>query len=496
MSQPATQLVKPPGGEVVPHRRGRAYGAFPDAMARGTLSRQLVLRTTLLVAIVAIVLSAITSLGIYQIQMQQLDQRLISSAGRTQPTSTGRGDPFGFGGIGVRIYSKGTTGAYETAGTGDLSDEALAQLAALPDITAPATVHIKDLGAYRVVVHTDSNSGVKVTSVFGLPLTEVVNTMTRQLIMAALLTLASILLAFFAVRSVVVRSLRPLNRLAATAQAVSNLELDRGEVTVPRVAAEDANPTSEVGRVGQAFNHMLDNVEGALAVRQQSETKLRQFVADASHELRNPLASIRGYSELTRRSRDELPEPTQHALSRIESESDRMSTLVEDLLLLARLDSGPNLDITRTDLTEIIVNAVSDAQVAGRDHLWRLSLPDEPVEAMADSHRLHQVVVNLLANARTHTPAGTEVTTSLSREGQWAVVSIHDNGPGIAPEVLPTVFERFTRAEASRYRKSGEKSTGLGLAIVQAVVGAHGGMASVASVPGDTTFTVRIPLAD
>mgnify|MGYP003376077527 FL=1 len=190
------------------------------------------------------------------------------------------------------------------------------------------------------------------------------------------------------------------------------------------------------------------------------------------------------------------PEPTQHALSRIESESDRMSTLVEDLLLLARLDSGPNLDITRTDLTEIIVNAVSDAQVAGRDHLWRLSLPDEPVEAMADSHRLHQVVVNLLANARTHTPAGTEVTTSLSREGQWAVVSIHDNGPGIAPEVLPTVFERFTRAEASRYRKSGEKSTGLGLAIVQAVVGAHGGMASVASVPGDTTFTVRIPLAD
>ena len=195
-----------------------------------------------------------------------------------------------------------------------------------------------------------------------------------------------------------------------TAQQVSQLPLDRGEVALAvRVPPADTNPESEVGRVGLALNHMLNNVEEALAARQASETKVRQFVADASHELRNPLAAIRGYAELTRRSGEEIPPDAAYAMSRVESEADRMSSLVEDLLLLARLDAGPALDIQPTDLNELLINAVSDARAAGPDHSWSLSLPRAAGHRRADPYRLHQVVANLLANARTHTPPGTQV---------------------------------------------------------------------------------------
>ena len=208
--------------------------------------------------------------------------------------------------------------------------------------------------------------------------------------------------------------------MAATAQQVSQLPLDRGEVALAvRVSPADADPASEVGRVGQAFNHMLNNVEEALAARQASETKVRQFVADASHELRNPLAAIRGYAELTRRRREELPTDAAYAMSRVESEADRMSHLVEDLLLLARLDSGPDLDIQPIDLTEVVVNAVNDARVAGPEpHLAAGRAASDPVIALADRHRLHQVVTNLLANARTHTPPGTLVEAGISGRGR------------------------------------------------------------------------------
>ena len=171
-----------------------------------------------------------------------------------------------------------------------------------------------------------------------------------------------------------------------------------------------------------------------------------------------------------------------------------MSALVEDLLLLARLDAGPNLALTPTPLNEIVANAVSDAQVAGPDHEWTLSLPEADVVAIGDPFRLLQVISNLLANARVHTPAGTEVQTSLSAEGPYAVVRVSDNGPGIPEGIRDKVFERFTRADASRVR-SGGQSTGLGLAIVSAVVGAHRGSASVESSANGTTFTVRVPLA-
>jgi two-component system OmpR family sensor kinase len=320
--------------------------------------------------------------------------------------------------------------------------------------------------------------------------------LTRQLMMAAVLTLGSIALAAFGARQVVENSLRPLRRLATTASTVSSLPLASGEGNLPvRVSERDADPRSEVGQVGVAFNQMLDHVEAALDARHRSETKVRQFIADASHELRNPLAAIRGYTELTRREQDQLPTDTAHALGRIDSESDRMSVLVEDLLLLARLDAEPTLALQATDVTQIVLNAVNDARVAGTDHRWGLDLPDEALTAQADPFRLHQVVANLLANARVHTPSGTKVVTSLRREGDQVVIRVTDDGPGVPSEIRDTVFERFTRAEASRVRHQGGSSTGLGLAIVAAVIGAHGGSVALESTPGSTTFVVRLPAA-
>jgi two-component system OmpR family sensor kinase len=219
---------------------------------------------------------------------------------------------------------------------------------------------------------------------------------------------------------------------------------------------------------------------------------VRQFVADASHELRTPLASIRGYSELTRRGGHDLPPDVVRSLARIESESIRMTSLVEDLLLLARLDAGRELVIGEVDLVALVVDAVSDAHAAAPDHEWRLGTPDSPVIVTGDVGRLHQVIANLLANARTHTPSGTRVSTTLAVDSEFAVITVGDDGPGISRGLLPVLFERFARGDGSRSRTTG--STGLGLAIVVAVVEAHAGTVGVESKPGDTRFVVRIPL--
>lgn len=243
---------------------------------------------------------------------------------------------------------------------------------------------------------------------------------------------------------------------------------------------------------------MLGHVGSALDARQRSETRVRRFVPDASHELRTPLASIRGYAELTRRGREDPGPDTRHALGRIESEAQRMTGMVEDLLLLARLDAGRPLSYESTDLSPLVVDAVSDARAADRTEParhWRLDLPDAPATVHADPTRIHQVMVNLLANARTHTPPGTTVTARVltAPTDPWVTLEVQDNGPGIPPDLLPHIFERFTRGDASRSRHAG--STGLGLAIVQAVVTAHGGAVEVRSVPGGTVFAVRLPAA-
>jgi two-component system OmpR family sensor kinase len=254
----------------------------------------------------------------------------------------------------------------------------------------------------------------------------------------------------------------------------------------------DADPRTEVGQLGAAFNRMLGHVESALARRHASEARLRSFAADASHELRTPLAAIRGYAELAQRYQGTLPPEVEHALSRVASESARMSELVEDLLLLARLDAGRPLQSLPVDLSRLAIDATSDARVAAPGHRWQLELPDGPVQVRGDEQRLHQVLANLLSNARTHTPAGTTVTVALRSTDGTAELTVTDDGPGIPPKLRPDIFERFVRGDSSRSRAVG--STGLGLSIVAAVIAAHHGTVAVGSEPGQTRFTITLPL--
>lgn len=291
---------------------------------------------------------------------------------------------------------------------------------------------------------------------------------------------------------IVRRNLEPLRRVAGTATKVSRMPLDSGQVALAeRVSPADTDTRTEVGQVGAAFNEMLDHVDNALNSRHQSEQRVRQFVADASHELRTPLASIKGYAELSKREPEAVPSSVTHAMLRIESEANRMSSLVEDLLLLARLDAGRPLVDDTVDLSMLVINAVSDAHAAAPDHRWELDLPPEPVETRGDPARLYQIVANLLGNARTHTPRSTAVTTSVRNDGDWVRIEVHDNGPGVPIALQGNVFERFARGDDARNRAGG--STGLGLSIVSAVVKAHGGRVELVSTPGDTTFSLLLP---
>ncbi|MGR6971453.1 HAMP domain-containing sensor histidine kinase [Streptomyces cynarae] len=370
----------------------------------------------------------------------------------------------------------------------ELSQAQTSALGLVPRDGKVHTVTLPGLGDYRAKYVTGAHGNFYVA----LPTSAVTNTIDTLIIVEVSVTAAGLVAAGIAGSVLVGIALRPLRKVAATATRVSELPLHTGEVTLnERVPESETDPHTEVGQVGAALNRMLDHVHGALHARQQSEMRVRQFVADASHELRTPLASIRGYAELTRRGREEQGPDTRHALGRIESEAGRMTLLVEDLLLLARLDAGRPLQFEQTDLVPLVVDTISDARAAGPDHNWRLELPDEPALVSADAARLQQVLVNLLANARTHTPPGTTVTARVQRRGPWLCVDVQDDGQGIPPDLLPHVFERFARGDSARSRATG--STGLGLAIVQAVATAHGGAVTVDSVPGHTVFTVHLP---
>ena len=379
----------------------------------------------------------------------------------------------------------------------------------------PVTVHLHHLGSYRVVATRDEASGS--TVITGLSLEGDKGLIRTQLLIELAVALVGALVVALAGRTMVRSSLAPLERVARTAQRVASQPLERGEVSIEdRVEKADLDSSAEVGQVGGALNTLLGHVESALGARQRSETQVRQFVADASHELRTPLASIRGYTELIRRegADADLPEEATYARERVHSESVRMTALVEDLLLLARLDAGRELRREEVDLVGLLVDTVADARAAGPDHDWQLDLavleppadatPEEaedflpePPLVIGDEARLRQVVVNLLANARVHTPAGSHVTTTLAREGDTLIVRIHDDGPGIAPDVRDRLFERFARGDSSRERRTG--STGLGMSIALAIVQSHGGSIDVDSstAPEDhgTTFSVRLPAA-
>lgn len=381
-----------------------------------------------------------------------------------------------------------------------ISDAAAQQLARIP-LDEPTAVDLDGLGDYRVLAMRAHGPGQSIVT--GLPTSEVDDTLLTVTVIFAVVgataLVAGTVLGIVTIR----RQLDPLARVSATARQVADLELDRGEVRLPTpiVKVDPAAAHTEVGQLGLALNRMLDRIASALSARHASETRVRQFVADASHELRTPLAAIRGYTELAQRKRADVPDDVAHAMSRVESETGRMTQLVEDMLLLARLDTGRPLEREPVDLSRLVVDAVSDAHIAGGEHNWSLDLPDEPVVVVGDEARIHQVVGNLLANARTHTPPGTSVTTSLAAtDDGGAVLTVSDDGPGIPKWLQPEIFERFARGDSSRSRRaasavtSGQSgSTGLGLAIVAAVVKAHRGTIDVHSGPGWTEFVVRLP---
>jgi two-component system OmpR family sensor kinase len=469
----------------------------------------LVAEQIVLLAVVCLIVGVVTVLSLRTFQYGQLDSQLEHAASRAaqsvvgdRPPPTGvprRGDPLGAPGQGPgTFFGKIQNGVVvdavrltpRDARREELPVNQRDVLKTLPVDSKAHTLTLGDLGDYRLVAARSTDGDVLVT---GLPLGDVNNTLTKLGVVLGGVALAGLLAAGVAGAVIVRRTLRPLQRVVATAGRVAELPLHQGEVALAvRVPEKDTDPHTEVGQVGLALNRMLGHIGNALAARHASETRVRQFVADASHELRTPLAAIRGYAELTRRTGHEVSPEIAHAMRRVESEAERMTTLVEELLLLARLDAGRPLEYTQVDLSRLVLDAVSDARIAGSDHSWQLQLPAEPVTVPGDEARLHQVLANLLSNARTHTPPGTTVTTGIvvARDAD-VELTVTDNGPGIPADLLPEVFERFARGDSSRSRAAG--STGLGLSIVAAVVAAHRGTVDVMSEPGHTEFTVRLP---
>ena len=482
-----------------------------------TLRTRLVVASLVLIAVVCAVIGTVTTLALRSHLYEQLDGQVKDSGKRLsapmkpggeddpEPTTDritgfirGPAQPktvaaeVGVDGTLTRAalakQASNDNGPFQRNSVVSLTDEQKAALAKVPT-RGLHTVDLPGLGEYRVQYVHGGDGG---TYYVALPTESVTSTISTLIIVEVSVTGAGLVAAAIAGSVLIGVATRPLRRVAATATRVSELPLHTGEVNLSeRVPDSETDPHTEVGQVGAALNRMLDHVHAALHARQRSETRVRQFVADASHELRTPLASIRGYAELTRRGREQVGPDTRHALGRIESEAGRMSLLVEDLLLLARLDAGRPLQFEQTDLVPLVVDTISDARAAGQDHNWRLDLPDEPALVSADAARLQQVLVNLLGNARTHTPPGTTVTARVQRRGTRLCVDVEDNGQGIPAELLPHVFERFARGDSARSRATG--STGLGLAIVQAVATAHSGAVTVDSVPGRTVFTVHLP---
>jgi two-component system OmpR family sensor kinase len=328
----------------------------------------------------------------------------------------------------------------------------------------------------------DSFSGQFV--VFAIPLTDVNHTLAALLLLEWEIGLGVVAAAAILAFLIIQLGLRPLQRMGAVAGDIAAGDLSR--------RVEPANSRTEIGRLGLALNSMLNQIEAAFAQRTASESRLRRFIADASHELRTPLTSIRGYSEMLRRGAAQSPTDSEVARRRIEDEAVRMSTLVDDMLLIARLDQGRPLEMKAVDLQAIARDAASDAHAVAPQRDVKVDAPN-PVVVTGDDTRLRQVVGNLMRNALVHTPSATAVEIAVSTENGFARISVADHGPGLRPDEVERIFEPFYRADPSRSRDRG--GAGLGLSIVNAVVSAHGGKVSVRETDGGgATFEVELPL--
>ncbi|MFJ2977710.1 sensor histidine kinase [Curtobacterium sp. NPDC087082] len=497
-------------------RASRARNGTDRRRRVPSLRWRIVAAVALLLVATNVVVGAVTVVAFRGYLVDRLDAELATAAERTvggpdgerpPPPSTGTGSgsdpdnafigaPGQSAGTVVAILRDGATvlGGY-TDSSGRQHGLSSAQEATLSRIASdgdPVTVDLGKLGTYRAQAVGDDGD-VFVTA---LPLGDLDAAIARLLLVIGVVTVVGLLVAAWALTLLVRRSLRPLERVAAVASDVTELDLERGDTDIPvRVSAGDLAANREVEQVGTALNRLLGHVARALTVRREAETGMRTFVADASHELRTPIATVRAYAELSASSDD--PDAVRRNVDRIGREAVRMGDLVEELLLLARLDavalaSGPAPAREPVDLTSIVVEATMDARATAPGHRWTLQvLDDHPLVVSGDAAQLRRVVTNLLANARTHTPEGTSVVVSLQRTGDVVRLVVANDGPVIPAEVLPTLFDRFTRGEASRSREHG--TSGLGLAIVRAVVTAHDGLVRVASEPGRTAFTVDLP---
>jgi len=468
------------------------------------LRTKLVLVTMALLTVIAAVLGSVVYATMDRVLTNDVDTQLRQANHRAAETLGGpggyggspdfRGQPLGT--ITAVATSNGSQGAavilqddgkFAPLPSSDLRK--IAAISATPEAyrpgAVPATSHLS-VGEYRMLASTTPNGAVVVT---GLPLAGK-NQALGALVLTTVLVAAGALVICAVVGTWLIRrTLRPLAQLSEVAGQVAESRLDVGEVALGvRVPDSATDPDTEVGSVGHAFNRMLDNVAGALAVRHASEVKARQFVADASHELRTPLTAIRGYSEMLGLT-ENLSDQGKESLSRVQSQSVRMNTLVEDLLTLARLDEGQALQGRSVDLVQLAVEEVMEKRAQDAGHDWRLAVPAGTVDAWADPARLRQVLVNLLTNAQKHTPEGTrvEVGVALSAEGR-PTLTVTDDGPGIPEDLQPEVFSRFTQADKARTGGS----SGLGLSIVQAIVQAHGGTVTLESRPGRTVFSVEL----
>lgn len=464
-----------------------------------TLRDQFVAGGVALVALASILIGIASSYAVGRTLIDQLDEELVDTARRLAITlerpGVGPLDRPGFtvGTVVAVLSANDSSGAYIDA-DGNVQPLGAGSLGNLSTVQwtprEPAFVRlVEGRGEYRALLVGTLDEALIVV---GLPLEDIRVTIARLNIIIIVVVLIVILAAASVGAGLVRLALRPLDRITDTAAALTKQPLDHGDVRLAlRVPPQHSTEESEVGQVGAALNHLLDHVDDAFRTRFESEEKMRRFVADASHELRTPLAAIRGYAELTKRGGQKLsPELTQ-ALDRIESESVRMTSLVEDLLLLARLDEGQPLTKKPADLAEIIRDALSDAYVTSPEREWGAVGVDNPVMIEGDAESLYQVVANLLANTRMHTPEGTNIEVRLVEKPRTILIEVEDSGPGISREVRQRLFERFARGDSSRARRSG--STGLGLAIVDTIVSAHGGSVAVASKPGKTVFTVTLP---
>jgi two-component system OmpR family sensor kinase len=366
----------------------------------------------------------------------------------------------------------------------DPLDQGLTADPDLPDDLPPGEpVTVEGDARYRALAESSPGGG---TTIVAVPLAEADETLSRLLLVEALVT-GAVLALLAAVAWAIVRvGLRPLDRMAGTAARIAGGELDR--------RVEDTDERTETGRLGRALNAMLDRLEHAFRERESSERRLRTFLADAAHELRTPLVSMRGYAELFRMGAAREPADVEKAMRRIEEESTRMGALLDDMLTLARLDEVADVVHADVDLAALARDAVEDARARAPGRPISTDA-DGPVVVRGDADRLRQVLGNLVGNALVHTPPGTAVEVGVSRDGAEALLEVRDHGPGLPPDADPeALFERFWRAGGGRERGPG--GAGLGLAIVAAIAAAHGGRVTAADAPGGgASFVVALPAA-